>query len=250
MVTFTAYARANFRDFDFLAGFDQNATFTRSPATEDSTFTVTPDPAQLPDVELVVKGRDFDYLGQFPVSGTIKSATLFDTSGSGPGDRVYLLSGLSLTPNEALGLANQDPGAAAAEIFKGNDKINGSNSRDFLDGFGGDDTLDGRGGPDTFYFSTPVGRSNIDTIVKYSKAQDTIGLDTSVFEGMGADGVLKKAFFKDVTDGFDSQDSNDRILYDSDSGKVYYDDPGRAGPQVFAILENDPVIDHKDFQLF
>lgn len=73
-----------------------------------------------------------------------------------------------------------------------------------------------------------------------------------MFKRLGTDGVLKAGLFKDVTDRFDVQDRNDLILYNHDTGKVYYDADGEggAGPKLFAVLQNDPVIDHKDFALF
>lgn len=252
MVTFRAYARVDFGNLDIFGGFDESASFTRDPATQDTQFTVTPDPAQLPNVSAVVTGTDFGYLGPYPTSGTIRTVTFYNTAGSGPDQKVFKLSGLELTPFEVAAYADDNPYVVANELFKGADRITGSGFDDFLAGFAGRDTLTGGAGKDTFYFNTALGQSNVDTITGFVRADDTIGLDHAVFKRLGTDGVLKAGLFKDITDGLRVQDGNDRILYNHDTGKLFYDADGKggAGPKLFAVLQNDPVIDHKDFELF
>lgn len=252
MVTFTAYARANFGNLDLFGAFDENSDFSHNPATQSTRFVVVPDPAELPNAKLVVTGVNFQYIGDLPFQGTIKTATLFNTAGSGPDKPLYKIAGLDLTPLEAAAFANQDPFVVANEIFSGADTINGSRFGDFLCGFGGRDTLRGGAGKDTYYFNAELVGANVDHIKSFVVADDTIGLDHEVFKKLGVDGTLKSANFKDITNGIRFQDDNDRILYNNKTGVVYYDGDGKGGDAkiAFAILDNDPVINNKDFELY
>lgn len=254
MVTFTAYAAVDFGGLSIFGGFNENADFSTTPTTRDSRFTVIPDPSELPDARLVVTGTDFAYIPgtDVPFAGTIRQATFYDTAGSGPDELLFKIAGLNLTPQEAAGYADQDPFVVANDIFSGADTLTGSTEDDFLCGFGGLDTMTGRGGKDTFYFNAPVGTANYDRITSFNRADDTIGLDHNVFKKLSVEGTLASAHFKDITAGMDLQDSNDRILYNHDTGRVYYDADanGSGALRLFAILENSPIIDQKDFVLY
>ena len=48
-----------------------------------------------------------------------------------------------------------------------------------------------------------------------------------------------------------AHDVSDRIVYDTRSGKLYYDDDGRGGHAAvhFATLSNRSALDHGDFDI-
>lgn len=133
----------------------------------------------------------------------------------------------------------------------GNNRDNlivGTNGRNVLNGDLGSDTLKGRGGPDVYVFDTKPEATNVDQIVGFSSVDDTIRLENAVFANI-ATGRLAAGAFKDLTS--DPADANDRILYNSDTGSVFYDRDGTgAGARVlFAVIGNDPALTASDFQI-
>ena len=107
----------------------------------------------------------------------------------------------------------------------GNDKLYGGNGSDFLDGGLGADLLVGGKGEDTFRFSTELGEDNVDRIKDFNTDEDVIMLDSNIFAELGGDGPLALNAFHKSAAGV-SQDANDRIIYDTDSGALFYDADG------------------------
>ncbi len=127
--------------------------------------------------------------------------------------------------------------------------ITGNNGNNILDGKGGADILRGYGGADSFKFSTALGASNIDHIVDFSVADDTIRLDQTIFSELGL-GTLNPAAYKDIGVAGAVVDSSDRILYNHNTGALYYDSDGSGSHAAvqFAILDNKPaVLTNADF---
>jgi Ca2+-binding RTX toxin-like protein len=148
-------------------------------------------------------------------------------TGSGHNDR---LTGNNAS-NNLVGLA-------------GNDVVNGVGGDDRLTGGPGSDTLVGGLGNDMFVFNTTPGGENVDHITDFhngSGNNDRIGLSHNIFAGIGSvTGQLQSKYFHA---GTAAQDANDRIIYDSHSGKLYYDADGNgAHAQVpFAVLDHHPA---------
>lgn len=115
--------------------------------------------------------------------------------------------------------------------------ISGGSGNDTISGGLGKDMLIGGSGKDTFMFDTRLGPSNIDTIDDFSVKNDRIVLDNDIFTKAGKIGDLSSAAFHI---GAKAHDKSDRIIYDSKSGKLYYDadgsDSGHAAVQ-FALLD-------------
>ena len=120
--------------------------------------------------------------------------------------------------------------------------LTGNNGNNILDGKDGADILRGYGGSDTFVFSTALGPSNIDHIVDFSTTVDTIRLDKAIFTELGL-GALNPDAFKDIGAAGAVVDSSDRILYDHNTGALYYDSDGSGSHAAiqFAILDNKPA---------
>lgn len=111
--------------------------------------------------------------------------------------------------------------------------IVGNSGSNVIDGKGGNDLLTGGGGADKFAFTTGLG-GGIDRISDFNVRDDTITLDDAVFTGLGLGALAAGAFAK----GAFATQSDDRIIYDPSSGKLYFDLDGVGGAaQVqFAIL--------------
>ena len=125
----------------------------------------------------------------------------------------------------------------------------GNAGANILDGKGGADILRGYGGADTFQFSTTLAANNIDRIVDFSAVDDTIQLSKTIFALLGL-GALSADAFKDIGVSGAAVDSTDRILYDHNTGALYYDADGSGvTPRIqFAVLDNKPTnLTHADF---
>jgi Ca2+-binding RTX toxin-like protein len=117
------------------------------------------------------------------------------------------------------------------------DQINGGSGNDTLNGGGLSDTLDGGAGNDFFRFADTVSASNIDTILNYSVADDRIQLDNAYFTEL-LDGGLPASAFTANASGL-ATTAAQRIIYETDTGKLFYDSNGSAGGgtyQQFAQL--------------
>ena len=140
-----------------------------------------------------------------------------------------------------------------------NDKLTGSVAANTLDGGAGNDQIDGGNGndiliggagQDSFMFTVaPNSSSNWDTISDFSVADDTILLSQAIFGAGGGVGTLSAAAFRA---GTAAADADDRIIYDSASGKIYYDADGNGagGKVLFAKVTPGTALTNLDFQIF
>jgi Ca2+-binding RTX toxin-like protein len=130
---------------------------------------------------------------------------------------------------------------------EGNDTLSGLDGNDWLFGGEGNDTLVGGTGSDSFYFDV-FGDANADTISDFDAATDTILLEADLFSDDGDLGALLEAAFGE---GTAATTAEQRILYDQDSGTLYFDADGSGAidPVVFARLTGGTVLDHNDFTL-
>jgi Ca2+-binding RTX toxin-like protein len=159
-------------------------------------------------------------------------------------------AGLRLTANE---LANTVQGNAGGNVLRGNggaDVLSGFAGNDQLYGGTGKDLMTGGSGLDRFYFDTALDpASNVDGIADFLAADDAIYLDRTIFGGIGADGVLAGAAFRA---GTAATDASDRIVYDKDTGRIYYDADGLGGAAqiLFARVDIDTPLSRVDFVAF
>ena len=132
----------------------------------------------------------------------------------------------------------------------GDNQLNGGAGADTLDGGAGDDQLVGNegndvliggSGSDQFLFNTALGSSNVDAISDYGSADDVILLDDAIFAGLGVAGTSLAA--DAFTMGAAATTSAQRIIYNSDTGALFYDADGSgAGAAVhWATLTGAPL---------
>ena len=136
---------------------------------------------------------------------------------------------------------------AASRPVRSRLAIDGGGPSDALVGGLGDDVLFGGGGMDGCLFNTALNAANnIDSIVGYSVADDTIRLDNVIFTTL-ADGALgAPAFFI----GAAAHDADDRIIYNSATGAPSFDADGNAGGAAliqFATLSSGLALTSADF---
>ncbi|BCH35511.1 hypothetical protein MesoLjLc_74410 [Mesorhizobium sp. L-8-10] len=131
----------------------------------------------------------------------------------------------------------------------GNDTLYGLGGNDVLKGGAGNDVLIGGAGKDTFVFNTALNAAtNVDRITDFSVVDDVIHLENAVFKALAATGTLSSGYFVKNTTGL-AQDANDHIIYETDTGKLFYDSNGSAagGSVHFATLSPSLNLTAADF---
>jgi Ca2+-binding RTX toxin-like protein len=128
----------------------------------------------------------------------------------------------------------------------GNDVFRALEGNDKLYGGAGRDTMEGGPGRDIFVFDTTLNaRTNVDSLPDF-KTADTIHLENRVFTKLTKAGTLSGSAF---WTGSSAHDADDRIIYDSSSGNLYYDQDGTGskGAVLFAKLDKGLLLTSKDF---
>ncbi len=140
----------------------------------------------------------------------------------------------------------------AADKLYGNDANNILRSgagNDLLAGGLGNDVLRGEDGKDIFLFDSKLSATtNVDEIQDFSVADDTIRLDNTIFTKLTGTGALSSGQFTKNTTGL-ATDAADRIIYESDTGELYYDSNGNAsgGSVLFATIGTGLALTAADF---
>jgi Ca2+-binding RTX toxin-like protein len=129
-------------------------------------------------------------------------------------------------------------GNDAANVLRGldgKDNLAGLAGDDVLYGGADRDRLNGGAGADAFVFdTTPVNVSNTDFITDFTVADDTIWLDDAIFAALGGPGALTAGALRIVASGHAAADADDRIIYNSTNGALWYDADGTgAGAGVY-----------------
>lgn len=130
-----------------------------------------------------------------------------------------------------------------------NDRLLGGDGRDQLSGGAGQDRLTGNGGADSFIFAESLRSGNADRITDFSSnGGDRILLDSDIFSGLGS-GQLDGADFRN---GTSASGTGAQIVYDRETGRLWFDPDGEggAGGRLIAVLDNHARLDADDIFLF
>ncbi len=125
--------------------------------------------------------------------------------------------------------------------------ITGNGAANRIDGGLGNDRLTGGAGRDSFVFSTEAGPKNVDIITDFSVKDDTIMLDYTVFRGLVPGALPERAFVANASGV--AKDGNDRVIYETDTGRLFYDSDGTgAKARVhFATVDAGLTLTADDF---
>jgi Ca2+-binding RTX toxin-like protein len=128
----------------------------------------------------------------------------------------------------------------------GNDTVYGGTGNDTVYGGTGNDTVTGGTGQDHFVFDTKLSSTNKDRIVDFNVKDDTIRLENAVFK-VGSNGTLKAGAFWSNNTG-KAHDASDRVIYDKNSGVLYYDPDGTGSAKAvaFATISKNLSMTNKD----
>lgn len=178
------------------------------------------------------------------LGGNIENLTLVGTAGtSGSGNALANRIVGNLAANGINGAEGNDTLIGGG----GADSINGGDGNDTVFGGAGNDLLRGGVGVDGFVFDTALNPNvNVDDLLDFSAANDVINLDRTIFTAILVDGTLAAGAF---VQGTAAGDANDRILYDSASGNIFYDSDGNgaAAAVLFAQVNFGTVLTNADF---
>lgn len=181
-----------------------------------------------------IAGGDLAYSGGAGIDRVVNRGVMDGNIVLGEGNDVY---------NGSLGVL-----AGSVSGGEGNDRIIGGANNTLVNGGAGTDNLTGGGGDDRFYFSDTLGASNVDPIHDFWAPDDRIRLDDAVFSQIVGTGKLSDAQFAANTSGVATQ-ADDRIIYETDTGKLFYDSNGSegGGRTLFVVLSDAPAITAADF---
>ncbi|WP_225007222.1 calcium-binding protein [Novosphingobium percolationis] len=191
--------------------------------------------------DLLAGGGGVDTLSyQYADAGVtvdIRLTTAQDTGGAGIDtvssfDRLYG----SLYNDKLLGTG------ADNEIIGlgGNDVINGRGGNDRMDGSEGRDILTGGGGADSFVMFSLFTQNDRDLITDFSHAQgDHLLLSQLMFPGLSGavDSPLSDVHFYKAAGATAAHDADDRIVYNTTSGWLYYDADGAGGQAAIQVFK-------------
>ena len=153
---------------------------------------------------------------------------------------------INLTGNELAQSIYGNAGANQLSGGGGRDSLVGLGGNDRLDGGTGSDNLRGGAGNDVFRFTAPLdGANNVDRILDFSVADDTIHLDDAVFSGLARGPLPANAF----RTGSAAADADDRIIYNPANGALLFDADGNGGGAAvqFALLQPSLALTANDF---
>ena len=131
----------------------------------------------------------------------------------------------------------------------GKDTIEGGRGNDHMDGLAGKDVLTGGKGADDFNFGH-MGKANADTITDFKTGEDQIWLWDGAF-GLGSGEQLANKQFLAADGATEATKGAHRVVYDTDSGKLYVDLDGKDGDDavLVAILKGGVELHASDIQL-
>jgi len=168
------------------------------------------------------------------------TTTIVESGGQGD-DWVITVVSYALTAG-----ADIERFTAAPEV--GPMDLTGNSSGNIITGNEFANTIVGGGGSDFFVFNAALdAASNVDTLSDFTVAADTISLENDIFTVL-ADGSLAADRF---VVGTGAQDANDNIVYDIDTGALFYDSDGIGGASAiqFAQLNPGVALTHLDFDV-
>ena len=125
------------------------------------------------------------------------------------------------------------------------DTIQGGDGNDWIHGGGWSDTVTGGAGSDSFVWND-AGTNTRDTVTDFVSGTDELVFDNAFFRALGADGAWAAGDgrFWQAEGVIAGHDADDRILYDTRSGSLYYDADGNGAvaAQLVATLSGAPAL--------
>jgi uncharacterized repeat protein (TIGR02059 family) len=154
-------------------------------------------------------------------------------------DASLVLNGLSITGNDG---GNEITGTDFADYiwgYAGEDYINGGPGNDSLYGGNDRDQLTGGDGADWFIFDTaPTEFGNTDRITDFTSGTDKLVFSKAIFTGLSGAGLgdLSSDAFWSGAGITTAHDADDRFIYNTTNGYLYYDADGNASGSAAVLV--------------
>ena len=127
----------------------------------------------------------------------------------------------------------------------GNDTIYGDGDNDWIEGGTGNDFLSGGSGQDSNVFRE-YGAANADTVEGFSSGWDMLRFDSTAFTALGGAGHFGAgdARFFAAAGATSGHDADDRMIYNTSTGQLFYDADGAGGAdaQLVATIQGAPAV--------
>jgi Ca2+-binding RTX toxin-like protein len=199
----------------------------------------------------ITSGVGDDTLNGGDGNDTLNSGDGNDTLNGG--NQIDVLNGSggndTLSGGNGADMLNGGSGQDLLNGGAGDDTLNGGDGNDTLAGGAKNDLMTGGGGQDAFLFDVALNAaSNVDQIFDFSSVDDTVLLSAAIFTTAGPVGTLAASAF---VIGGAASDAEDRIIYNSATGALSYDNDGTgATAQIqFAVLSAGLALTNNDFQI-
>jgi Ca2+-binding RTX toxin-like protein len=175
-----------------------------------------------------------------------------ETGGQGSDEVVSFVS-YALTAGADVEVLHTGSDAGAAPInLTGNETGNlvcGNAGANVINGGDGNDELTGLGGEDSFMFNTPLDETfNVDEITDFNVTDDTILLDATIFSSDLS--VGNSVAGSQFVIGAEAENAVHRIIYNDETGAVYYDSDGTGGAAQIQFAELSPGLALENFDFF
>jgi Ca2+-binding RTX toxin-like protein len=166
-----------------------------------------------------------------------------------------LLNGVTISGNAGANALTGGAGDDLLDGAAGNDTLNGGAGNDTLLGGLGNDSLTGGTGADLFLFNATLNATtNKDTITDFTHADgDRIGLSKTIFTAL-ADAIgspLISSEFYAAAGATTAHAAQDRIIYNTTTGALYYDADGNGSTAAIQIAllgaSTHPTLVAEDF---
>jgi len=187
--------------------------------------------------ESIMGGFGFDSLEGGPGNDTIDGSDGMDTLDGAGGNDLLIDTGTD----------NTNPNTDSMLGGDGDDTLRGAaNAYDTMNGGPGNDQLDGSASADEFLFNVAPGAANADVIIGFSGGFEAIVLDAAAMPGIGPSGTFGNTdprFF--AAPGANAgHDTDDRIVYNTTTGQLWYDadGSGTTAAQLIATLQGAPTL--------
>jgi Ca2+-binding RTX toxin-like protein len=106
-----------------------------------------------------------------------------------------------------------------------------------LFGGAGNDLMTGGAGADTFVFNNSPATANIDTIADFVSGTDHIAFSAARFGALGTPGALGAGAFRAAAGANAAQDGDDRLVYNTTTGQLWYDPDGTGAGHVLLVAK-------------
>jgi Ca2+-binding RTX toxin-like protein len=134
----------------------------------------------------------------------------------------------------------------------GNDTIYGNDGNDWIEGTTGNDLLSGGSGQDSYVFRE-FGDANADTVANFSTQWDALQFDHNGFTAIGANGQFSAtdARFYAAAGATGGHDADDRLVYNTSTGQLYYDadGSGSGAAQLVTTFQGAPAVAANDIHV-